>query len=138
MTRRLATLAIAACGALSGCASAPVPAADASPAARIYAPQITHPHPDTAQVTVVRDSGVAGSACNDLLFVDGQKVAALSTSQKVTLYLSPGHHVLGTTASGICAGGSASVEMTLRAGDMRDYRIGSHQSGDLFIQPSAF
>lgn len=126
------------CAGVAGCATTPVPASDASPASTVYAPALTQPRAGTAVVTVTRDTGLSGSACNDVVYADGEKVAALGTGQTVTMYLSPGHHVLGTTAAGICAGGSASVEMTLAAGDRRDYRIGSRQSGDLLMQPSAF
>lgn len=138
MLRRFGLLAISAACTLGGCASTPVPAADASPASFVYAPELTHARAGAAVVTITRDTGLAGSACNDVVYVDGEKVAALSTGEKITLYLAPGHHVLGTMAAGICAGGSASIEATLRAGESRDYRIGSHQSGDLLMQPSAF
>lgn len=130
--------ATALCALITGCATSPVPAADASPASHVYAPELTQQRPGTATVTVTRDKGLSGSACNDVVYVDGEKVAALSTGEKITIYLAPGHHVLGTMASGICAGGSASVGATLKAGDVRDYRIGSRQSGDLLMQPSAF
>ncbi len=123
---------------LSACATTPVPSADARPAAAVYDLALTRPQPGSAAVTVVRDSGLMGAACNDVLYIDGQKIAALGTGEKITVYLSPGHHVLGTTAAGICAGGTASAETTIRAGESRTYRIGSGQGGTLSMQPSAF
>lgn len=123
---------------LSGCASSPVASGEAAPADTIYDNAMTQPRPNTGTVIVVRDSGFMGAACDNLVFIDGHKVADLGTGEKVAVYLAAGHHVLGTTSGSLCGGGSAGAETDLKAGDTRIYRIAHGQDGTLSMQPSAF
>lgn len=87
---KLLPLALLALLALSGCATSkltPVQA-DPVPADRIYGfTQKTAS--DDARITVIRDSGLFGSACGFVVRLDGKRAAMLNTGEVASLYVPP-------------------------------------------------
>ena len=126
---------------LAACATSPVTIGQASavPSSRILAPRWLAQAPYTGSLIVKRDSGFMGSACTIRVFVDTVPVADLEPSEKVELFLPLGEHVVGATATGaICGGGVSEAAVMIQPASQRILRIASGQSGDIYLQPSAF
>lgn len=92
--------------ALGGCATHLVPMSETTPVPkeRILAQGVTTPASGRQRVTVVRNAGAlfAGGVSVDVL-VDGDRTAAIRTSEALSLYLPPGEHLLTTKVGGITA-----------------------------------
>ena len=89
-------------------------------------------------LTIKRDSGFTVSACSVAVFMDGEAMADLRTSEKVTLYVRPGKHLFGARATGMCGGGAADASLISEAGKPDTLRVSVEQGGDIRIAPSAF
>lgn len=123
------------------CATQPVTIYQAYtvPSSRILAPQWLSQAPYTGSLIIKRDSGFMGSACTIRVFVDAVPVADLAPAEKVELFVSLGEHVVGATSSnGICGGGASEAAVVIRPEGQKILRIASGQSGDIYLQPSAF
>jgi len=94
--------------------------------------------PNTGILVVKRDSGFMGSACTIRVFVDAVPVADLAPSEKVELFVGLGEHNVVVTSNGICGGGTSEAAVIIMPERQRILRIASGQSGDIFLQPSAF
>ncbi len=80
-----------------------------------------------------------GSACTIRVFVDAVPVADLRPAEKVELFIPLGEHVVGATANGaFCGGGVSEAAVVIRPEQQKILRIASGQSGDIYLQPSAF
>ena len=126
---------------LQACATQPITLQQASvvPSSRILAPQWLSQGAYTGSLIIKRDSGFMGSACTIRVFVDAVPVADLAPSEKVELFVALGEHVVGATATGmICGGGASEAAVVIRPENQRILRIASGQSGDIYLQPSAF
>jgi hypothetical protein len=125
---------------LAACATQPITIQQASPVplARILAPQLGSQGPHTGSLIIKRDSGFMGSACTIRVFVDAVPVADLAPAEKVELFVALGEHIVGATSNGICGGGAAETAVVIRPEQQRVLRIASGQSGDIYLQPSAF
>lgn len=103
----------AALALLAGCASTPVPLAEARPVSpteqRLFAERL----PMTAPVIVRRDWGGGGRACATTIFVDGEAAAWVSTGEVATLHVPAGEVIIGAEASGICGGSLVEQAVTL-------------------------
>jgi hypothetical protein len=123
-----------------GCATQPVTIYQAYtvPSSRILAPQWVSQAPYTGSLIIKRDSGFMGSACTIRVFVDAVPVADLAPSEKVELFVSLGEHVVGATSNGICGGGASEAAVVISPERQKILRIASGQSGDIYLQPSAF
>lgn len=128
--RRFCMAAIAT--AVCGCATTPISNSEAHdvPDSRIHSRQWLTSAPGTSMLTIKRDSGFMGSACAIEVFMDGEAIADLRTSEKVTLYVRPGKHLFG--------GGSADASLVSEAGKPDTLRVSSEQGGDIRIAPSGF
>jgi hypothetical protein len=91
----------------------------------------------TGSLIVKRDSGLMGSACTIRVFVDAVPVADLAPSEKVEVFLVLGEHIVGVTSNGIC-GGVAEAAVVIFPERQKILRIASGQSGDIYLQPTAF
>lgn len=131
---KLVIAAIAAC-ALAACATHPVSTADAEPVSSLL---WSTPEAGTVPFTVKRDKGLMGAACKTSVYVDGQHVGSLAPSQKLTVYLPPGEHMVGARNGAICGGAIAEAAVTLTADAQKTYRIAIGDAGTVFIQPTAF
>jgi hypothetical protein len=126
---------------LTACATHPVSINQASavPSSRVLAPQWLSQGPYTGSLVVKRDGGFMGSACNVRVFVDAVPVADLAPSEKVELFVALGEHVVGVTSSSVfCGGGAFEAAVVIAPERQKILRIASGQSGDIYLQPSAF
>jgi hypothetical protein len=109
------------------------------PSSRILAPQWLSQAPYTGSLIIKRDSGFMGSACTIRVFVDAVPVADLAPSEKVELFVALGEHVVGATSNGVlCGGGAFEAAVVISPERQKILRIASGQSGDIYLQPSAF
>lgn len=108
------------------------------PDSRILAPQLLAQASNTGSLVVKRDSGFMGSACTIRVFVDAVPVADLRPSEKVEVHIPLGEHSVVATSNGICGGGTSEAAVVIMPERQRILRIASGQSGDIFLQPSAF
>ena len=125
---------------LAACATSPLTVDQAAtvPNSRILASQWLTQTPNTGSLVVKRDSGFMGSACTIRVFVDAVPVADLAPSEKVELFIGLGEHNVVVTSNGICGGGTSEAAVVIMPERQRILRIASGQSGDIFLQPSAF
>ena len=125
---------------LAACATTPltINQAAAVPKTRILAPQLLAQAPNTGSLVVKRDSGFMGSACTIRVFVDAVPVADLKSAERVELFVALGEHSVVATSNGICGGGTSEAAVVIMPERQRILRIASGQSGDIFLQPSAF
>ncbi len=125
---------------LTACATTPltINQAVAVPESRILAPAFLAQASNTGSLVVKRDSGFMGSACTIRVFVDAVPVADLRPAEKVELFVALGEHSVVATATGICGGGTSEAAVVIMPERQRILRIASGQSGDIFLQPSAF
>ena len=122
------------------CATQPVSVyqAPAVPSARVLAPQWLSQAQYTGSLIIKRDSGFMGSACTIRVFVDAVPVADLAPSEKIEVFLAFGEHVVGVASNGICGGGVSETAVVIAPERQRILRIASGQSGDIYLQPTAF
>jgi hypothetical protein len=125
---------------LTACATTPVTInqAIAVPGSRVLAPQWLAQASNTGSLIIKRDSGFMGSACTVRVFVDAVPVADLGPAEKVELFVAYGEHSVVTTSNGICGGGTSEAAVVILPERQRILRVASGQSGDIFLQPSAF
>ena len=125
---------------LAACATTPltINQAAAVPKTRILAPQLLAQASNTGSLVVKRDSGFMGSACTIRVFVDAVPVADLKSAERVELFVALGEHSVVATSNGICGGGTSETAVVIMPERQRILRIASGQSGDIFLQPSAF
>jgi hypothetical protein len=125
---------------LTACATTPltIGQAVAVPDSRILAPQWLAQASNTGSLVVKRDSGFMGSACTIRVFVDAVPVADLAPSEKIEIYVDLGEHSVVATSNGICGGGTSEAAVVIMPERQRILRIASGQSGDIYLQPSAF
>ncbi|MDH0745300.1 hypothetical protein N5D61_02940 [Pseudomonas sp. GD03842] len=92
---------------LAGCSSNPISLRDAkqAPADKVFAFQ-SAPVGAAGKITVLRDGGVNGSACDFVVYVDGKKSAELGSGEKASFLVSAGTHNVGAGVSGVglCSG----------------------------------
>jgi type IV pilus biogenesis protein CpaD/CtpE len=125
---------------LAACATTPTALQQASNVAssRILAAQWVSQAPYTGSLVIKRDSGFMGSACTIRVFVDAVPVADLAPAEKVEIFVPMGEHIVGVTSNGICGGGVAETAVVIGLERQKILRIASGQSGDIYLQPSAF
>ena len=125
---------------VAACATTPltINQAAAVPETRILAPQLLAQASNTGSLVVKRDSGFMGSACTIRVFVDAVPVADLKSAERVELFVALGEHSVVATSNGICGGGTSEAAVVIMPERQRILRIASGQSGDIFLQPSAF
>jgi len=125
---------------LTGCATRPITIQQAAnvPASRILASQWLSQGPYTGSLIIKRDGGFMGSACTIRVFIDAVPVADLAPSEKVEVFVPVGEHIVGVTSNGICGGGASEAAVVIALERQKILRIASGQSGDIYLQPSAF
>lgn len=131
-------LGVVAAALLTGCASSAIPVNQAEPVPRdeLYAFQ-AKPAGQSGKVTVVRDSGMVGSGCDIVVYVDGRKAAKLGTGQRASFYLPPGNPSIGAglAGSGLCGGAAVrTISAAVQNGKESLYRI-SGDMGGFYIGP---
>lgn len=121
--------------AILGCSTQPV----ATSAARSVDAQKWGANKEGYGTLIVkRDKGTMGAACKAGVYIDGDHVGSLGTSDKVTLYLPPGEHIVGARNGGLCGGAVSETSLALTSGMQKTYRISIGDMGAITIQPTAF
>lgn len=125
---------------LTACATTPLSINHSAmvPSSRILAPQWLTEASHAGSLIIKRDGGFMGSACTIRVFVDGVPVADLAPAEKVELFVAFGEHSVVAKPNGICGGGVSEAAVVIMPERQRILRIASGQSGDIFLQPSAF
>ena len=121
---------------LLGCASIPTPGdkvATVVPWTRHLL--FSEATPDTAIVSITRDSGFVGSDCPTTLFVNGQMAALVKAGETVTLHLPVEPATLGAIPFGVCGGGLAHMEIHPTQASPARYRIGPDGDGEIDFYP---
>lgn len=88
-------------------------------------------------LTVIRDSGVRGSGCDVVVYIDGKRSAMVGPGQKASFHLPVGQPdlAIGLSDSGICAGMAVrSITGSVRESKESIYRISADMSG-VYIGP---
>lgn len=125
---------------LAACATTPTTIQQASsvPSSRILSAKWLSQAPYTGSLVIKRDSGFMGSACTIRVFIDTVPVADLAPAEKVEIFVPMGEHIVGVTPNGLCGGGVAEAAVVIVLERQKILRIASGQSGDIYLQPSAF
>ena len=125
---------------LTACATTPVTIKQASviPTSRVLAPQWLAQTSSSGSLIIKRDGGFMGSACTIRVFIDAVPVADLAAGEMIELFVSLGEHNVVASSNGICGGGTPEAVVVIMPERQRILRIASGQSGDIFLQPSAF
>lgn len=136
---RIACIALAGMAFLSGCATSPIPSsqADPVPASRLLAFQ-SKPTSAYGTLVVTRDTGITGSACNTILYIDGNKSAEIGSGESAKFYLAPGERIIGVNSTTLCGGGLKERSFVLEAGGTKKYRISIDTSMSMDLSPTAF
>ncbi|HFP1195314.1 TPA: hypothetical protein ACHKE7_004954, partial [Escherichia coli] len=107
-----------------------------APQSRIFKYQTPH----ESSLTIVRDKGLVGSACNASIFINGETAAKLEPGEKATFYLNEGEWIVGTSieSSGLCAFNPSRMEreIKLKQGDSKTYRVFTTWDGTMDILPT--
>ena len=124
---------------LAGCSTSPVSSsqADPVPTNRLTAFQ-SKPAGQFGILIVTRDSGFTGSACNTLLFIDGQKSAAISSGETAKFYVPAGERIIGVNSTALCGGGLKERSLVMEPGGTKKYRISIDTSMSMDLSPTAF
>ena len=124
---------------LGGCSTTPIPSDQAKPvpASRLAAFQ-TKLDSQSGTLVVTRDSGFSGSACNTILYIDGEKTAEIGPGETAKFYLPAGERILGINSTTICGGGLKERSLILNAGEIKRYRISIDTSMSMDLSPTAF
>lgn len=133
--------ATAAALVLSACSNQPVATGEAKevPPKQVIDRTLTLSAPGSVLTVVKRDSGSKGAFCTATVAVDGKDVAEVGMSEKVSLYLTPGEHIIGarlSRAMPFCAG--ENVEVTANVKTEAAYRFGSNAGGNFYINKTAW
>lgn len=123
---------------LAGCASTAISVGEAEqvPDDELFAFQ-GKPSGDSGKITVVRGSGMVGSGCDIVVYVDGRRAAKIGTGQRASFYLPPGSPNIGAglAGSGLCSGAAIrTIPATVRTGKESIYRISGDAAG-FYIGP---
>lgn len=124
----------------SGCAIKPISneSAKTIPSKRIIDNSFFLNQDGKVLIVIKRDQGHVGSACTSKILVDGQPVAGLRMSEKMSIYLTPEQHILSSIPQGICGGGIAELQIDLSSNKPSTFRVGYDGNATHRIQPTAF
>ena len=125
---------------LAGCATSPVSVAKSRPVPpnRLLSGfgAFAYPSATTAQIVVVRDSGILGAGAPAKLLVDGAPVARLRPGERVQIFVSAGDHILGVKPDPQLMGALTETSSSVSAGRTYHFRISISETS-FKIQPTA-
>lgn len=121
---------------LFGCSTEPVSPKDAKP----VQPAIKYQKKEgLLPITIIRDKGVIGVACEITVYINGEQIANLNRAEKVTPYVSPGQIILGAgfNGAGLCSGPVRKERaFTINNNGHMVFRIFMDQDANIDILPS--
>ena len=127
---------------ISGCVTH-VPRPDqieATPPERVHAFQ-DHV-PGGGEVVITRDAGFAGGGCYAAIFIDGEQVAEMGTSERAIFHLPAGEYIFGVwnTGKGLCGyrAGEDRRETSVRidSGESKKFRIIINPNSGVSLEPT--
>ena len=126
---------------LTACSNQPVATSEAKevPPKQLLDRTLTQSATGKVLTVIKRDSGTKGALCTATVAIDGKDVAEVGMSEKLTVYLTPGEHILGARLSKaipFCAG--ESVEVTANIQNQAAYRFGSSATADFYMNKTAW
>ena len=89
-----------------------------------------------ATITIIRDSGLLGSACNINVFINDELAATLDVSEKATFNVKAGEIYLGAqfSGNGLCINTSIrNLETSIKQAQHKTFRVYSDPSGNMQI-----
>ena len=116
--------------ALVGCSTQPMApeAAHAVPPERVYK-HIVATDPKPVPVSIVRDSGMMGSAVYQHLSINGERLASIDVGERLDIRLDPGTYVFGVIPTdGFGTHTEQATEATLERGKQYFFRVMIDQS----------
>lgn len=118
---------------LVGCSTTPVTEDTGSFVTkdRIYIHSLLTPEQGKEAITVFRDSGISGSACNYDLSIDNQKIATLKSGEFIKFYAPYGEHIIKVSVSGLCPDIEITDTIQLKENKEAKYRILLPSDGSL-------
>ncbi|HEI8865450.1 hypothetical protein [Serratia sp. AKBS12] len=127
---------------LSGCATQAVPPqqAKSAPPSRLMLYQ-NLPTTPYATIIIVRDSGMLAGSCRTGVYLNGEFAASLASKEKAEFRVPVGNNTLGIgqdmIENDLCIWRDTSGQqpMTLRAGEVRYFRIGGDMRRGFILQP---
>lgn len=118
---------------LAGCSSNAITIKQTTPASpdEVYAYQ-AKPSGPSGRVTVMREGGAYGAACDVVVYVNDKRAAKLGTSERATFHLPVGKATVGVglTDSGLCGGAEVrTIPADVPLNGEKLYRISSDING---------
>lgn len=128
----LAALSIAACS------TSPIAPSQATPIKPLLYAE--HTATNTAELTIVRDSGLLGFDCEIEIYVDSEKVGIFEgRSETFTVWLSPQQHTITAVSPGhgLCGHGEAALNWNPQ-NRLHVYRTGFVSNGTVTLTPEVY
>ncbi|HDS1149633.1 TPA: hypothetical protein QDZ66_000343 [Pluralibacter gergoviae] len=121
---------------LAGCSTTPV-----SPKAAKEVPAVIkyQKNENKTALTIIRDKGFIAGGCEITIYINGDQLANLDTSEKVTAYVDPGEVIIGAgfIGSGLCHGPERKERsFTIKSNTPRYFRVFIDQSANVDILAS--
>ena len=134
---RIAVVAMA-LGLMAGCATTVQPIGTAKPVeiGKLHA-YTQQSEGSSAEIAVVRDSGMSGGACDVALYINGRLGAYIGPGRLARFYVPSGPITLGVGPSdnGLCKGPAVrTIETTAQSDEPRYFRISLDTAG-IYIGP---
>lgn len=125
---------------LAGCSTSPISAeqADPVPSSRLYGFQSRISAGDGV-LTVTRDTGFTGSACNVRIAVNNRLVAEIGSGETASFYLKPDTYIVSLDPGAMCGGGLKEREVVISGKAQKRYRVSADLNGAGYdLTPTAF
>jgi hypothetical protein len=96
---------------------------------------------EQGSITLIRDSGFIGSACDTLVHINKEKIAKLSSSEFMDIFINPGSYTLGIEPNSPCAGEYYDFPLTVGKNEEKSFRLGAfkskfiHKRNNISIEP---
>ena len=134
MLQKLALLLLAL--VLSGCSTTPITKETGNqvPQDRIYPEylEMIKDKEDLSTLTIFRDKGFVGAACEHDFFINGVKAFTINDKEFIDLKLPPSDYFFRIdTGKALCTNVSLSLETVLRKNELREYRISISAAGQI-------
>lgn len=133
-------IVLAALASLAGCATQPVPLAEAArvPPDRVHTTKWAAPGNGTGTLVMKRDSGFTSGGCNFTVSVGGTEVVTLAPGEAHTIYPPAGQLLVGARPkAALCAGGLMETVVVMQPGQVEAVRISIDIASGARLQRSA-
>lgn len=110
---------------LTGCSTTPITESTGMFVSkdRIYISSLLTKTANSGAITVFRDSGFFGSACDHDVFMDNQRIATLKSGEFIKFYTFSGEHIIKISVGGMCPDIEMTDTVQLKENQEVKYRI---------------